>query len=246
MCLLDPDYKVIVLFRDPRAIETSISVSPDPWTKELTNEFYMCSKIVKNYKTFEKMKNFKSRIKMIKYEDFVENKFDTIHTIYNFLNITYLMKYPEKAVGKHFKDVIEKKWDKVLEGEVIPKHRTNTHNKFYNSLKSKYPKSSPMIIEKKFMLQKHKKLPIDFMTLYKSIPSQRRRNFFKVKKLNTIVVGNTFRYYSTFRSKQFRHDHWKNEISKTLLDTIQNSQMCRQAMENLEYQYYNMTSEILL
>ena len=172
---------------------------------------------------------------MIKYEDFVEHREETVRDLYKFLNISYLLKYPNHAISKRFKDVEEKSWNKTLPGEKSYSSATsNSKNRkrFY----SKY-------FEKGFHHRKEPEMPLEFEKFLKKIPTPRRRKFFKVKKLNTVLVGNTFRYYSTNRSKKFRHDHWKNEISKTLLDTMQNNSICREAMENLNYKWYNLTTE---
>ena len=171
--------------------------------------------------------SYSSRIKMIKYEDFVEHREETVRDLYKFLNISYLLQYPNHAISKRFKDVEEKSWNKTLPGEKIYK----TKKRF-----SKY-------FEKGFRRMTEPQMPLEFENFLKKIPTSRRKKFFKVKKLNTVIVGSTFRYYSTNRSKKFRHDHWKNEISKTLLDTIQNNSICKEAMESLNYKWYNLTTE---
>ena len=162
-----------------------------------------------------------SRIKVIKYEDLIDHKSEIIKDIYKFLNIEYLFSYPEKAIANHFKDDIEQKWNKALEGEIISKKVAQYANKGFKG-------------------------PVPFEKMYHSIPSKRRRQFFKAKKLNTIVEGGSFRYYSTLRSKNFQHDHWKNEISKRLLDKIENNKVCKEAMAQLKYKPFNMTFETLL
>ena len=166
-------------------------------------------------------KQSSSRIKLIKYEDLIDHKSETIKDIYKFLDIEYLFGYPEKAIGNHFKDDIDQKWNKALEGEIISKKVAQYVNKGFKG-------------------------PVPFEKMYHSIPSKRRRQFFKAKKLNTIVEGGSFRYYSTLRSKDFQHDHWKNEISKRLLDKIENNKVCKEAMTQLNYKPFNMTFETLL
>ena len=228
--IIDPDYKIIVLFRDPRAIENSFTVSPDPWVEDLSNQVYVCSKIVKNLKTLKQImgvssSSYSSRIKMIKYEDLVEHKEETVRDLYNFLNISYLLQYPHHAISKRFKDVNEEKlWNKTLPGEKVYKtSKKRPFSRYFEKGRSSEPQ-----------------IPLEFEKFLKKIPTSRRKKFFKAKKLNTVTVGNTFRYYSTNRSKKFRHDHWKNEISKTLLDTIQNNSICQDAMESLNYKWFNL------
>ena len=74
-------------------------------------------------------KQSSSRIKLIKYEDLIEHKSETIKDIYKFLDIEYLFGYPEKAIGNHFKDDIDQKWNKALEGEIISKKVAQYANK---------------------------------------------------------------------------------------------------------------------
>ena len=88
--MIGPDYKVIVLFRDPRAIMTSIKLTPDFWTHEIQNEHYICSQINQNINALKKLPHpVSSRIRFIKYEDFVAKSDQVIEDLYAFLGISW-------------------------------------------------------------------------------------------------------------------------------------------------------------
>ena len=123
--IIGPDYKVIVLFRDPRAIMTSIKLTPDFWTHEIQNEHYICSQINQNINALNKLPHpVSSRIRFIKYEDFVAKSDQIIEELYEFLGISFLVPFAKQAVRNHIQpEPQEIKWDKVLEGEIVGKPR---------------------------------------------------------------------------------------------------------------------------
>ena len=63
--------------------------------------------------------------------------------------------------------------------------------------------------------------------------------FFKAKKINTLIEHGTFRYYSTFRTEDFRHDHWKEELSEKTLMDFQTLPKCIEAMKLLNYSLFD-------
>ena len=82
---------------------------------------------------------------------------------------------------------------------------------------------------------------MNFVDFYSQLTSVQKRKYFKAKKLNTLVEHGTYRYYSTYRTPSFKHDHWKEEIPKKLLNSIQNhSKICQKSMKLLNYSYYEL------
>ena len=80
---------------------------------------------------------------------------------------------------------------------------------------------------------------MNFVDFYSQLYSEQKKKFFKAKKLNTLIEHGSFRYYSTYRTPSFRHDHWKEEIPRNLLDSIQNnSKICQKSMKLLNYSYF--------
>ena len=207
------NFKIIVLFRDPRAIMNSIELSPDFWTYENHNYNFICQRLSRNFQEAKNLQlNYPDRIRILKYEDFIEDKMKTIHDLYEFLGISYLIPYPKLAMKKHVQNLDDQKWTRILDGEKMPK-------------------------VPKILARPSRKL--SFPEIYSKIKGERKRKFFKAKKVNTLVEHGSFRYYSTFRSKSFQHDHWKQELSlKHLLD-IQNSSYCKKTFELLNYALYN-------
>ena len=85
---------------------------------------------------------------------------------------------------------------------------------------------------------------VPFPEFYSRIVGPRRRHFFKAKKLNTLVEYGSFRYYSTYRSGDFRHDHWKAEIPTSVLYAIQNASVfCKRALKLLNYEFYEIPKD---
>ena len=113
-----------VLFQnlDQRAIMTSIQLSPDYWAIENQNENFVCSKINQNMEVLNILKQIPNRIKLVRYEDFVDKTEKTLEDLYEFLDISYLLPLAKLAIENHIQpEPQEIKWDKVLEGEIIGK-----------------------------------------------------------------------------------------------------------------------------
>ena len=69
-----------------------------------------------------KLRHVSNRIKLVKYEDFVGQSENTMEDLYKFLGLSYLLPFAKHAVKNHIQaEPQEIKWDKVLEGENIPK-----------------------------------------------------------------------------------------------------------------------------
>ena len=69
-----------------------------------------------------KLRHVSDRIKLVKYEDFVGQSENTLKDLYEFLGLSYLLPFAKHAVKNHIQaEPQEIKWDKVLEGENIPK-----------------------------------------------------------------------------------------------------------------------------
>lgn len=209
------NYKVVVLFRDPRAIMTSIKLTPDFWTAEYHEPSLLCSKMNENLANIQQQK-----IRILKYEDFVSKSDESIEELFTFFGIPFLAKYAQMAVKRHKRiERRETKLDYVLKkGEIAP------------------PPKPPKNQQKTAAGQ-----PMNFVDFYAQLVSQRKRNFFKTKKLNTLLQHGTFRYYSTYRSPAFKHDHWKDEIPAKLLSDIQDhSNACKKAIKSLNYTYFEI------
>lgn len=204
-----PDFKIIVLFRDPRAVMNSIKLSPDFWTEEIHDPNFNCGQMNAN---FLKIPQNSDKFTILKYEDFISNPKKSIEDIYEFLGISYLNNFPFKAFQKHLEyEENEEKWNEAL-------------------IKSeKIIQSKPDIFSKKGE-------KMNFVDFYSHLQDERKRQFFKAKKMNTLVQHGTFRYYSTFRSPNFKPDHWKDEIPPGLLASIENrSSVCRKSLRLLDY-----------
>ena len=214
-------YKIVVLFRDPRAIMNSIELSPDFWTNENHDHNFICQKLSRNFQEAKNLQlKYPDKVRILKYEDFIEEKLKTVKDLYDFLGISYLVPYPKVALRKHVQNLDSQKWTKIFAGEKMPK--------------------IPEV--PKFLARPSKKL--SFSEIYSKIKGERKRKFFKAKKFNTLVEHGSFRYYSTFRSKAFQHDHWKQELSmKNILD-LQNSSYCKKSMHMLNYSLYNPNNEV--
>ena len=97
-------------------------LSPDYWTIENQNENFVCAKINQNMVALNKLRHVSDRIKLVKYEDFVGQSENTMEDLYKFLGLSYLLPFAKHAVKNHIQaEPQETKWDKVLEGENIPK-----------------------------------------------------------------------------------------------------------------------------
>ena len=97
-------------------------LSPDYWTIENQNENFVCAKINQNMVALNKLRHVSNRIKIVKYEDFVGQSENTLEDLYKFLGLSYLLPFAKHAVKNHIQaEPQEIKWDKVLEGENIPK-----------------------------------------------------------------------------------------------------------------------------
>ena len=97
-------------------------LSPDYWTIENQNENFVCAKINQNLVALNKLRHVSNRIKLVKYEDFVGQTENTLEDLYKFLGLSYLLPFAKHAVKNHIQaEPQEIKWDKVLEGENIPK-----------------------------------------------------------------------------------------------------------------------------
>ena len=69
-----------------------------------------------------KLRHVSNRIKLVKYEDFVGQTENTLEDLYKFLGLSYLLPFAKHAVKNHIQaEPQEIKWDKVLEGENVPK-----------------------------------------------------------------------------------------------------------------------------
>jgi hypothetical protein len=227
--LVDPDYKVIVLFRDPRGIMTSVKVSPDFWNDDVNNANWICSQIIKNFEAIQSL-GMDSRVQIVKYEDLVDDKLSVFQSLYKFMNISYLMPFPRYYMNEHIKAEQEKKWNKVLEGENIPAPQEPPKMFLAQRLKNKFKARASNVTQ-------------SFEEFYSKLSTKRKKKFFKAKKFNTLLDGGMYRYYSTNRAEDFRHDHWKEEIPQWLLDEIQEkSKLCQKAMNLLGYEKYHMTN----
>ena len=101
---------------------TSIQLSPDYWAIENQNENFVCSKINQNMDVLNMLKHIPNRIKLVRYEDFVDKTEKTLEDLYEFLDISYLLPLAKLAIENHIQpEPQEIKWDKVLEGEIIGK-----------------------------------------------------------------------------------------------------------------------------
>ena len=201
--------KVIFLVRDPRAIINSIHLSPDFWPEENRNSGLVCHRNSRNFLAAQKLQiEFPNKIQILKYEDFIDNRLATIEKLYDFLNISYLLPYAKNNLKIHTQKINEPKWDRILEGEKMPKA----------------PKALTRFSKK-----------VSFQQLYSKLKGNRKRKFFKAKKINTLIDHGSFRYYSTFRSEDFKHDHWKEELSAKHLKEIQTLPKCQNALKLLNY-----------
>ena len=204
--------KIIFLLRDPRAIINSINLSPDFWPEENHNLGLICDKNSKNFFKAQKLqKLFPNKIKILKYEDFIDNKLQTLGKLYDFLNISYLLPFAKNNLKNHTQKNFKQKWDRILEGEKNPQ-----------ALKSLTRFSKKM----------------SFQELYSKLKGNRKKNFFKAKKINTLIDHGSFRYYSTFRNEDFRHDHWKEELSEKTSMDFQTLPKCIEAMNLLNYSFF--------
>ena len=43
------------------------------------------------------------------------------------------------------------------------------------------------------------------------------------------------KYYGTYRSEHFKHDHWRNELSPTVLGNINRNSDCQKVLKLLSY-----------
>ncbi len=217
--VIGPDYKVLVLYRDPRAIMTSLQLSPDHWIEEFLEPEYVCKRMITNYNAFQDLAD-SDRIKMLRYEDFMSNKVDTLRDVYDFLGLSYISAFPLFALSRHIRRFKESRWDNLLKD-------ANKGPKVFQKLKEALHSDELDSISNDNYLKP---------------PKKRRLKFIKMKKFNTLLDGGKFRYYSTNRSPDFDHDHWKKEISIEYLNRIQfKSKKCRQAMELLGYKPVNDT-----
>ena len=79
---------------------------------------------------------------------------------------------------------------------------------------------------------------MNFVDFYSQLTSVQKRKYFKAKKLNTLVEHGTYRYYSTYRTPSFKHDHWKEELSEKTSMDFQTLPKCIEAMNLLNYSHY--------
>ena len=69
-----------------------------------------------------KLRLVSNRIKLFKYEDFVGQTENILEDLYKFLGLSYLLPFAKHAIKNHIQaEPQEIKWDKVLEGENVPK-----------------------------------------------------------------------------------------------------------------------------
>ena len=205
--------KIIFLLRDPRAIINSINLSPDFWPEENHNLKLICDKNLKNFLKAKKLqKLFPGKIEILKYEDFIENKLKIIEKLYEFLNISYLLPFAKNNLKNHIQKNFESKLDQIFEGEKIPQA----------------PKSLTRFSKK-----------LSFQEFYSKLKGKHKKKFFKAKKINTLIEHGTFRYYSTFRTEDFRHDHWKEELSEKTLMDFQTLPKCIETMKLLNYSFFD-------
>ena len=95
------DVKVVLLIRDPRASLTSIWASPQRWERQFSTASITCFKLLDNFRDYEYIVNKfnqesphqKPPIKLIRYEELVDNRAKIVEDLFQYLNLSTFSNY---------------------------------------------------------------------------------------------------------------------------------------------------------
>ena len=103
------DTKVVLLIRDPRASLTSIWASPRSWEKRFYSPNITCLKLLSNVRDYRShiIKKFDQEtlkrnppIKLIRFEDLVENRDKVVKDLFQFLNLSSFSSFVLQKIKK--------------------------------------------------------------------------------------------------------------------------------------------------
>ena len=151
---------------------------------------------------------------VLKYEDLVEHPLDNVKRLFEFVNATQHLGYAKYYLHNHRRTQFG-----------ISAKSFITQSKNLNSVNRQ--------IKMDFFLDivNHKKNGSLTHTEYEKAI----KTFFS-SSVNHQKSKGLQKYYSTYRSKKFKHDHWRKEIDNETLYSVNSNENCQTLMNLLGYQ----------
>ena len=225
---------MILLLRDPRATIHSINQQTQEWISGTSNPSTICRNGVSDYMAVREVIKFRNlllkffipayfsfqnpdlsnRVMVLKYEDLVENPLDNVKRLFEFVNARQHLSYARYYLHNHMR----------TQSGISAKNFIN-QSKNVNSMNRQ--------IKMNFFLEivNHKKNG----SLTNNEYEQAIQTFFSSSVNHIKSKGIIQKYYSTYRSKKFKHDHWRKEIDEEILHTVNSNEQCQTFMNLLGY-----------
>ena len=149
---------------------------------------------------------------VLKYEDLVENPLDNVKRLFEFVNATQYLSYANYYLHNHMR----------TQYGISAKSFIN-QSKNLNSINRQ--------IKLNFFLdivnyKKNGNLTDDEY-------EQAMQTFFSSSVNHIKSKGIIQKYYSTYRSKKFKHDHWRKDIDEEILHSVNSNEHCHTFMNLL-------------
>merc|ERR1712062_2362 len=217
---LGPDFKVILLQRDPRATINSLKREIHEWLPGAASPQKICGNLYEDYTAVIQMKNrvMQNRILTLKYEDMVLEPYLTTSKLYQFINASkedlkyayaYIQSHSQLQEDSQSSEEEARSLTKAALGISLTKRKIR--------LESQWRLGQLSRIEFEKAKKNSSYVPIS--------PKE-----FDIKRQMRIQ-----KYYDTHRSRDFQHDHWKHELSNETLREIMTEPLCQKVLKMLDY-----------
>lgn len=234
------NFHVIYLARDPRGIINSVSSLKDQWPDRFLNPAHICSRLLND--SIYQSNHSIPQLRVIRYEDIAMHPEKELQDISDYFNLT-LLEDAESFLQEHASAKWHEKnrsWKsrpgRLLESIVGDKFQERSRKRHYAKEEQELTEDV-VVASKENIKDESQSYDDDHISDYydangKIATLRKKRSPASSKDLDPL--GRSY-YFSTYRSKGFRPDHWREQLSKDLLSKIANETVCRAVFEAFGY-----------